>query len=58
MWDIKIDNLPGLEALQIPGTKNEQNKMIRQGNTVELYQWDISNNIWNKVCNSIYCILN
>lgn len=47
--DIQADKLPGLEALKTPGTKDQQNKIIRNGNVVELYQWSASANQWNKV---------
>jgi len=47
--DIQADKLPGIEALKNPGTKDQQNKMIRNGTVVELYQWSASSNEWNKV---------
>jgi phospholipase A-2-activating protein len=36
--DVKKSDLPGLEALNEPGRKPGENKMVRNGDTVELHQ--------------------
>ncbi|OLL21923.1 Ubiquitin homeostasis protein lub1 [Neolecta irregularis DAH-3] len=45
--DINKENLPGLEALQNPGNKEAQVIMIRNGETVEAYQWTAGS--WQKI---------
>ncbi|KAJ3258094.1 prephenate dehydrogenase (NADP(+)) [Boothiomyces macroporosus] len=47
--DIKKDDLPGPEALDQPGNKEGQIKMVRVGNVVEAYQWSGSKGNWEKV---------
>ncbi|KAJ3322619.1 prephenate dehydrogenase (NADP(+)) [Boothiomyces sp. JEL0866] len=47
--DIKKDDLPGPEALDQPGSKEGQIKMVRVGNVVEAYQWSGSKGTWEKV---------
>ncbi|KTW27732.1 hypothetical protein T552_02172 [Pneumocystis carinii B80] len=45
---INKEKLPGVEALQKQGKKN-QVIMIKENNTIEAYQWDVSKMAWNKV---------
>ncbi|KAK0547024.1 hypothetical protein OC846_002030 [Tilletia horrida] len=47
--DVKKDDLPGLEALSQPGTKEGQTKMVRNGDIVEAHQWDAGVGRWNKI---------
>ncbi|XP_004363948.1 phospholipase A2-activating protein [Capsaspora owczarzaki ATCC 30864] len=47
--DIDKNKLPGLEGLSVPGTKDGQNKIVRNNNTVEAYQWSAAKGEWTKV---------
>ncbi|CAO3696066.1 unnamed protein product [Umbelopsis ramanniana] len=47
--DIKKDDLPGEEALQVPGKKEGQVIMIRNGDIVEAHQWSTASYEWQKV---------
>ncbi|KAG5638990.1 hypothetical protein H0H81_008211 [Sphagnurus paluster] len=47
--DVKKSDLPGLEALSIPGKKPGEVKMIRNGALVEAHQWDTASNAWQKI---------
>ncbi|XP_053395421.1 phospholipase A-2-activating protein-like [Mercenaria mercenaria] len=48
--DIKPEQLPGPEALNNPGTKEGQTKMVRNASgKVELYSWDRTVQQWKKV---------
>ncbi|CAG8434421.1 1374_t:CDS:10 [Diversispora eburnea] len=47
--DIKKDELPGPEALDIPGKKDGQVIMVRIGDSVEAHQWSNSDSTWNKI---------
>ncbi|CAD6896898.1 unnamed protein product [Tilletia controversa] len=47
--DVKKDDLPGVEALSEPGSKEGQTKMVRNGEIVEAHQWDAAGNRWNKI---------
>jgi len=47
--DIKKDDLPGQEALHIPGKKEGQVLMVRNGNIVEAHQWSATTSTWTKV---------
>lgn len=47
--DLKLDQLPGLEALATPGTREGEHKMVRNGNTAELHHWDGVGQRWVKV---------
>ena len=59
--DLKLDQLPGLDALAVPGTREGEHKMVRNGNTAELHHWDSVGQRWVKVsklqkefrCNSL-----
>lgn len=46
---IKVSELPGLEALQQPGTKNGQTKVIREGDTGVAYSWNSTEYKWDKI---------
>ncbi|KAK3090943.1 hypothetical protein FSP39_015921 [Pinctada imbricata] len=49
LGDIKSEDLPGPEVLNNPGTKDGQQKIVRQGNNIELYQWDSTQREWKKI---------
>jgi phospholipase A-2-activating protein len=46
--DLKLDQLPGPEALAVPGTREGEHKMIRNGATAELHHWDSAGQRWVK----------
>ncbi|GAA6054564.1 hypothetical protein JCM3770_006034 [Rhodotorula araucariae] len=48
--DLKKSDLPGPEALDQPGNKEGQVKMVRTvGGTVEAYQWSADSRSWQKI---------
>ncbi|KAK3733079.1 hypothetical protein QZH41_008412, partial [Actinostola sp. cb2023] len=47
--DIKLEQLPGPEALLRPGKKSGQTIMVRRGQTVECHQWNEMEGKWDKV---------
>ncbi|KAL0946557.1 hypothetical protein HGRIS_012762 [Hohenbuehelia grisea] len=47
--DIKKSDLPGPEALQIPGKKPGDVKMVKNGSIVEAHQWDSASGSWQKI---------
>ncbi|EPQ57952.1 WD40 repeat-like protein [Gloeophyllum trabeum ATCC 11539] len=47
--NVKVSDLPGMEALAQPGTKSGQTKMIKNGDKVEAYQWDAQAFTWQQV---------
>ncbi|KAI8923447.1 WD40-repeat-containing domain protein, partial [Entophlyctis helioformis] len=47
--DVDKNKLPGLEALNVMGTKDGQVKMVRVGNAVEAHQWSASQAQWIKI---------
>ncbi len=47
--DIKKDDLPGVEALSQPGSKEGQTKMVKNGDVVEAHQWSASSQQWVKI---------
>ncbi|CAG8450569.1 5305_t:CDS:10 [Acaulospora morrowiae] len=47
--DLKKDQLPGPEALDVPGKKEGQVIMIRVRDTVEAHQWSQNDSSWHKV---------
>lgn len=46
---LKLEDLPGLEALQIPGTSAGQTKVVREGDNGVAYSWDMKEQRWDKV---------
>ncbi|KAJ6409705.1 hypothetical protein OIU84_009243 [Salix udensis] len=46
---LKLEDLPGLEALQIPGTTDGQTKVIREGDNGVAYAWDLREQKWDKI---------
>lgn len=47
--DVKKSDLPGPEALSIPGRKPGDVKMIQNGTITEAHQWDSEGNQWQKI---------
>ncbi|GJJ72280.1 phospholipase A-2-activating protein [Entomortierella parvispora] len=47
--DIKKDDLPGPEALEQPGRKDQDVKMVRVGNVVEAHMWSSAEQAWSKI---------
>ncbi|KAF9286692.1 hypothetical protein BGZ68_002645 [Mortierella alpina] len=47
--DIKKDDLPGPEALERPGRKDQDVKMVRVGNVVEAHMWSNAEQSWSKI---------
>ncbi|KAF9484697.1 phospholipase A-2-activating protein [Pholiota conissans] len=47
--DMKKSDLPGPEALNAPGKKSGEVKMIKNGEIVEAHQWDSANHTWQKI---------
>jgi phospholipase A-2-activating protein len=49
MSQIKRAELPGIEALTLPGQKDGQTLMINNGAEVEVHQWDGAESKWIKI---------
>ena len=47
--NIDINKLPPLQALEIPGKKNGENKIVRNGNKAEAYSWDSAQSQWVQI---------
>ncbi|KAH6918330.1 phospholipase A-2-activating protein [Coprinopsis sp. MPI-PUGE-AT-0042] len=47
--DVKKSDLPGLEALNTPGKKAGEVKMVKNNDVVEAHQWDSASNTWQKI---------
>ncbi|KAK7257922.1 hypothetical protein RIF29_32249 [Crotalaria pallida] len=46
---LKLEELPGLEALKIPGTSDGQTKVVREGDNGVAYAWNMSERKWDKI---------
>ncbi|KAL2609949.1 hypothetical protein R1flu_028522 [Riccia fluitans] len=46
---VKFSDLPGLEALQQPGTKDGQTKIVREGDSGVAYSWNKNEYKWDKI---------
>ncbi|CAN0909980.1 Phospholipase A-2-activating protein [Linum grandiflorum] len=46
---LKLEELPGLDALQIPGSTDGQTKVIREGDSGVAYSWNLRENRWDKI---------
>ncbi|KAK4798160.1 hypothetical protein SAY86_030486 [Trapa natans] len=46
---LKLEELPGLEALHIPGTNDGQTKVIREGDNGMAYAWNMMEQKWDKI---------
>jgi len=47
--DIKVNELPDREALLAPGNKDNQTKLVKEGDKVCVYSWDGVKQEWTKV---------
>ncbi|KAL7206636.1 hypothetical protein ACSBR2_019367 [Camellia fascicularis] len=46
---LKLEELPGLEALQVPGTRDGQTKVVREGDNGVAYSWNMKEQQWDKI---------
>ncbi|KAI3804971.1 hypothetical protein L1987_26901 [Smallanthus sonchifolius] len=46
---LKLEELPGLEALQVPGTKDGQTMVVREGDNGVAYAWNMKEQKWDKI---------
>ncbi|XP_050232267.1 uncharacterized protein LOC126680979 isoform X2 [Mercurialis annua] len=46
---LKLEELPGLDALKIPGTSDGQTKVVREGDNGVAYSWNLREQIWDKI---------
>ncbi|KAK8763572.1 hypothetical protein V5799_033821 [Amblyomma americanum] len=49
LGDLKVNELPGKEALQERGKRDGQTKLIRDGTVVSAYQWVAVDDSWQKI---------
>jgi len=47
--NLDVTKFPGKEALLVPGTKDQENKIIREGNITVAYKWSAISHEWEKV---------
>nr|KAJ0220032.1 hypothetical protein LSAT_V11C200095230 [Lactuca sativa] len=47
-WRVEIGGLPGLEALQVPGTKDGHTIVVRKDDNGVAYAWNRQNQTWDK----------
>ncbi|KAL8555981.1 hypothetical protein ACS0TY_003699 [Phlomoides rotata] len=46
---LKLEDLPGLEALRTPGTSDGQTKIVREGDNGVAYSWNMREQNWDKI---------
>ncbi|XXG45540.1 hypothetical protein AAC387_Pa02g0597 [Persea americana] len=46
---LKLVDLPGLEALRVPGTNDGQTKIVREGDNGVAYSWNSRDQKWDKI---------
>ncbi|OVA18644.1 WD40 repeat [Macleaya cordata] len=46
---LKLEELPGVEALHIPGTADGQTKVVREGDNGVAYSWNSRDQKWDKI---------
>ncbi|KAK6916532.1 WD40 repeat [Dillenia turbinata] len=46
---LKLEDLPGLDALKIPGTSDGQTKVVREGDNGVAYAWNMNEQKWDKI---------
>lgn len=46
---LKLEELPGLESLQVPGTKDGQTLVVREGDNGVAYAWNMKEQNWDKI---------
>nr|XP_034953362.1 phospholipase A-2-activating protein isoform X1 [Zootoca vivipara] len=49
LGDISVDELPGREHLDEPGTRDGQTRLIKSNGKVEAYQWSTGEGRWMKI---------
>lgn len=49
MGEIKLNDLPGIEALEIAGKKDGQSIVVNNNNEAEVYQWEANELRWVKI---------
>lgn len=47
--DISMDKLEGVESLKKAGSRDGENKIIRNGNVAECYSWSSQSQSWTKI---------
>ncbi|WZY95089.1 hypothetical protein YC2023_067418 [Brassica napus] len=46
---MKLDELPGLDSLTLPGTSDGQTKVVREGDNGVAYVWNMKDQRWDKI---------
>ncbi|KNA10607.1 hypothetical protein SOVF_142770 [Spinacia oleracea] len=46
---LKLEELPGLDSLQAPGTSDGQTKVVREGDNGVAYSWNMKEYKWDKI---------
>ncbi|CAK8542111.1 unnamed protein product [Lathyrus sativus] len=46
---LKLEELPGLDALKIPGTSDGQTKVVKEGDNGVAYAWNMAEQKWDKI---------
>ncbi|XP_010519317.1 PREDICTED: phospholipase A-2-activating protein [Tarenaya hassleriana] len=46
---LKLDELPGLDSLRLPGTSDGQTKIVREGDNGVAYAWNLKEQRWDKI---------
>ncbi|KAL9238183.1 hypothetical protein vseg_012645 [Gypsophila vaccaria] len=46
---LKLEELPGLDALLVPGTSDGQTKVVREGDNGVAYSWNMREQTWDKI---------
>ncbi|KAL0365481.1 UNVERIFIED_CONTAM: Phospholipase A-2-activating protein [Sesamum angustifolium] len=46
---LKLEDLPGLDALKTPGTSDGQTKVVREGDNGVAYAWNMREQKWDKI---------
>ncbi|XP_065856759.1 uncharacterized protein [Euphorbia lathyris] len=46
---LRLEELPGMDALQIPGTTDGQTKVVREGDNGVAYAWNLREQKWDKI---------
>jgi hypothetical protein len=47
--DLRLDDLPSVDALKIPGSRDGEQRIVRNGDIAELYVWNGAAQQWQKV---------
>ncbi|KAL6522636.1 hypothetical protein OROMI_031594 [Orobanche minor] len=46
---LKLEDLPGLDALKTPGSSDGQTKVVREGDNGVAYSWNVREQKWDKI---------